>query len=289
MDDSTDEATETVVLTLEAPASDLAILGIARAKGIIEDNDLPIVTVVSAMMTENRVGVFTLMREGDLSVDLTINYRIKYSGTGTSAEGYLEFNDGSPTLEIRADRTARLTLLPLDDYTSEYVVGDPHRATVTVGDDVLPTVTVAPSATDSDMEGAPAVFTITRAGDLSEALDVFFTLEGGDDVPESQAPTSATIDAGETSGSVSLATVDDDVDEPDATLTLSEHASYELGTPSQASRTVEDNDMSSAAYANTASSPAMHAAVPRDIDVTSVAAPAEHRILVRATNAYGSS
>ncbi len=76
--------------------------------------------------------MFTLMREGDLSVDLTINYRFEYSGEGISTEGYLEFDADSPTLQIRTDRTMSLTLLPPDDYTSEYLVGDPRRATITV-------------------------------------------------------------------------------------------------------------------------------------------------------------
>ncbi len=107
----------------------------------------------------------------------------------------------------------------------------------------LPVVTAAESVADSATEeGTLVVFTVTRAGDSSEALDVFFTIEDNSGVLESQAPTSATIDADESS--VSLPILDDEVDEPNADVStvLQDSANYPLGTPSQAAVTARDND-----------------------------------------------
>ena len=123
-------------------------------------------------------------------------------------------------------------------------VSGPEHVTLTITDDDAPVVTVAADAA-TVTEGEDAAFTLTRAsGDLSGPLEVTFTIADPGTVLEREAPVSATIPADQTTVTVTVPTDDDQVDEPDAalTLTLDDGADYDLGTPSQATVTVRDND-----------------------------------------------
>ena len=121
----------------------------------------------------------------------------------------------------------------------------PIEATGRILDDdepVLPVVTVAPIG-DTVEEDGGAGFNLTRASeDLSEALEVFFTVEDPDGVLTSAAPTGATIEAGSTTAEVLM---DAEVDGADAALTLTpgrRRGAIGWGTPHTATQTVQDED-----------------------------------------------
>src|SRR5439155_1645047 len=110
-----------------------------------------------------------------------------------------------------------------------------------------PTVTV--SATDAQAaEQGPdrGTFTISRAGDTSSDLSVNYTLGGtaqnGRDYE--QLGNSVTIAAGASSTTVTVRPIDDGEIEGDesVTLTISESAAYNVGSLSNATLTIADND-----------------------------------------------
>ena len=101
-------------------------------------------------------------------------------------------------------------------------------------------------------EGSPAVFeaTLDRASDA--ALTVAVSVSGSDGVLAGTPPTSVAFAAGQTSATLSVATVDDRVVEADGavTATLVAGTGYTLGATTSADVTVTDDDV--AAFAVTA-------------------------------------
>ena len=108
----------------------------------------------------------------------------------------------------------------------------------------LPVVTFAADET-MVTEGEDAVFTLTRAqGDASRALVVSVQVTDADGVLASAAPMNVNFGAGAATATLRLGTDDDETDEPGATLTvtLADGAAHDLGAPSAATVTVQDND-----------------------------------------------
>ena len=263
VDDDTDGPEETVEVTLAAPDPALAVLGApSTASGRIQDDEgLPEVTVAAdaATVAEGADAVFTLTRaNGDASEALTVTLAVTDAGA-VLADAAADL----PTeVTFEADAaTAALSLATEDDAADEadtpvtltlqavqagagYSLGVPSTATVTVQDDDLPVVTVA-AAAEAVTEGADAVFTLTRAGVLTAALEVTVEVADADAVlADAALPTGVTFAAEAATATLALVTADDEADEPDAsvTLTLQAGAGYGLGDPSAATVTVEDDD-----------------------------------------------
>ncbi len=258
VDDATDEPDETVTLTLSGLTGQ-ASLGNATATGTIADNDLPLVTAASGGdVTEGADAEFTLTRASeDTGAALTVNFSVTGGGSALS-------NDAPTSATIPANATtATVSLATEDDETDEpdatltltltdgddYDLGADSAATLTVQDnddtinDELPVVTVTSGGNVT--EGESAEFTLTRGGeDTGAALTVTFSVTGGGSALSDDPPTSATIPANATTATVSLATEDDNTDEPNATLTLTlaDGDDYDLGSDSAATLTVADND-----------------------------------------------
>ena len=254
VDDDTDEAEETVEVTLVAPDPGLATPGASTATGTIEDNDLPVVTAAAdtATVTEGADAAFTLTRAGDLSVPLEVSFTVEDAG-GALAPGApagATFRVGAATAPVtlasaddRVDDADADVVLVLQADAAAWRAGSPSRATVTVQDDDLPVVTAA--AADAVAEGADAVFTLTRTeGDLSQALDVSLTVEAAAGVLTSTPPTSVTFQADAATATLRLGTQDDTAVGADATvtLTLADDTGYDPGDPLRATVTVRDND-----------------------------------------------
>ena len=264
VDDDADEPEETVAVTLTAPDPALATLGApSTASAAIADDDLPVVTVAAAPDTvaEGADAVFVLTRAGVVSEALAVTFTV------TDADRILVSNAPAGVTFAAGVATARVTLATRDDDVASeaddlvtltladgatWDLGAPSEAAVTVRDDDLPVVTVAAEA-DAVTEGADAVFTLTRTGEVSAALDVSIavTEPGADEfrilalvVP----PTGVRFGAGEAAVTLRLPTRDDLVDRPDGagavTVTLQADAAvYELGDPFAATVAVEDNDL----------------------------------------------
>ena len=175
-----------------------------------------------------------------------------------TAEAGTDYTAGSGSLTFGAGETSKTVPVsvagdnvdePDETFTVTLssAVGAPLAkavATGTIEDDDLPVVTVA-AAVATVTEGEEAEFELTRTGVLSEALEVSFTLEDESGVLASEEPaTSVTFEADAATARVSLATEDDLVAEPDASvvLTLTNGDAYDLGESSEAEVTVQDDD-----------------------------------------------
>ena len=263
--DATDEPDGSVTATVQtgtgytvgAPASDTVAL---------RDDDLPLpeVTVsTGSAVTEGGSATFTLTADPAPASSLSVSVTVATAGDyGVTA--------GAQTVSIPTTGSAVLTLPTTDDATDEpdgsvsvtveagngYTVGTPASSTVAVRDDDLPppVVTIAAKAA-SVAEGGDAVFTLTAdrapAAALTVKLAVSETGEGDHVAASDEGPATLVIAKGATEAVFSVATVNDDADEPDgsASVTVQPGEGYTVGAPASASVEVTDDDAPSAAPA----------------------------------------
>ena len=264
--DDTDEPDGSVTVTLNdgdgytvgAPASDTLS---------IEDDDLPppVVTVTAspAPVTEGADAVFTVSASRAPDADLAVTLEVADAPDSDFVAGG---DEGARTVTIPDGATSVVfTLATANDEADEpdgvvtvtvkdgdgYTVGTPASDTLSIEDDDLPPPAVSVAAkAGSVTEGGSAVFTLTadRApdADLTVTLSVAET-GGGDHVAAAdEGPATAVIAKGATEAAFSVATVDDDVDEPDGavTVTLKDGGGYTVPSPpgNAATVAVSDND-----------------------------------------------
>ena len=230
---------------------------------IRNDDPTPTLSVAApeSAVTEGGTLAFPLTLSNPGSEDIAVHYALTGSATAGAdyegaASGSVTFAPGErgssksialTTLDDMADEldeTVEVTLSLPDPDPGRVVLGT-ASATGTILDDDLQSVTVAPVAA-TIAEGAVAAFDVKRAGVSEEALTVSFTIGDEDGVlaPMDAPPGSAVFASDGDTVRVTLATDDDNVDEPDAalTLTLADGDDHDLGTPSAAAVTVQDND-----------------------------------------------
>src|SRR6185312_4950595 len=165
IDDSLAEGNETVVLTLSGSANYVVGTPASATVIIIDDEPpLPVVTITAsdATATENNpadTGIFTVSRTGSTVSSLGVSYTI-----GGSAVSGTDYQSLSGTVTIPAGQTtAPITVVPIDDSAvegnetvvvtlsgnSNYTVGTPGSATVTIVDNDVPagpSLVVAPGS-----------------------------------------------------------------------------------------------------------------------------------------------
>ena len=268
VDDAESEGTEAVVLTLAANAG--YAIGAPNADTVnIEDNDGPTVTIVATDPTATEAGTtpgtFTFTRTGPTTAALNVFYTI--GGAATNGVDY----PGIPGIVtiLPGDASVTLTITPIDDAAVEgdegvlltltpdaaYTVGAPSTATVTItDDDFTPTVTiVATDATATEAGPTSGTFTFTRSGaggSINAALNVFFTVGGAASNGTDYQGYSGvvTILPGDASLTLALTPIDDAAVEgtEDVLLTLTPDPTYTVGTPSNATINIIDDDAVSA-------------------------------------------
>ena len=182
-----------------------------------------------------------------------------------AASGEFGVTAGSQSVTIPTTGSATLTLATSDDEADEpdgsvtatvaagdgYTVGDPASGSVSIADDDLPPPAVSITAKSASVtEGGAAAFTLTadRApdADLTVTLSVAETGDGDHVAAADEGPATAVIAKGATEAIFSVATVDDDANEPDGsvTVTLKDGGGYTVPSPpgNAAAVTVSDND-----------------------------------------------
>src|SRR5262249_46678077 len=187
---------------------------------------------------------------------------VSYSLTGSTAAAadYQEALGGSVTFAAGQDRVT-LTVTPVDDSLPEgtetlvvtvtaggnYTPGGAASATLALldNDRVLGVAASTPTAAEGD-RAHPAVFTLTRQGDLTQPLTVAYQPGGtasADDYYEGLSG-SVTLDAGQASATLRLTPIDDAEFEGSetVTLTLLSRPGYTLGAAPSATVTLRDND-----------------------------------------------
>ena len=224
-----------------------------------DDAPLPGITVSAGdAVTEGGDAVFTVTASPAPASPLSVSVTV-------AAEGDYGIASGTRTVSIPTAGSFMLTLATTGDDADEpdgsasvtvnagdgYTVGDPASGTVAVRDDDLPPPAVSIAATAASVtEGGAAAFTLTadRApdADLTVTLSVAETGDGDHVAAADEGPATATIAKGATEALFSVATVDDDVDEPDGsvTVTLKDGGGYTVPSPpgNAATVTVSDDD-----------------------------------------------
>jgi hypothetical protein len=254
------EATETVVLTLQAGAAYL--LGEPNSATVtIADNDLPAVRITAADADASETGTdpgqFTVSRTGSTHVTLVVYYTV--SGTATNETDYAAVGN-SITLPAGAS-SGVLVINPVDDQDYErsetvtvtltadpgYILGSSKTATVTIADNDLPTVTVVASDTEASEAGAnKGQFTVSRTGVIGKSLRVRYSLSGtatnGTDYTRRSGV--VTIPARSVSATFTVSPKDDKIHEGDeiVVVTLTPDSSYVVGSPGEAALAIMDND-----------------------------------------------
>jgi V8-like Glu-specific endopeptidase len=217
----------------------------------------PVVTITANDSTATEAGPttgqFTITRTGETTSALAVYFSV--GGTATSASDYSSI--GTSVTIPAGSASATKTVTPINDTAAEgdetvvvtlsaneaYTVGSPSSATVTIAD--LPTITI--TANDSTAtEAGPTIgqFTITRSGETTSALTVYFSV-GGTATSASDYTsigTSVTIPAGLASATKTVTPINDTTAEGDETVvvTLSTNEAYTVGSPSSATVTITD-------------------------------------------------
>ena len=259
--DDADEPDGSVSVTV-ADGSGYTVGSAGSGTVAVRDDDapLPVVTLAAgAAVTEGGDAVFTLTASPAPAADLAVSVTV-------AADGDWGVTAGTQTVTIPTTGSATLTLATTDDAADEpdgsvtatvtdgsgYTVGASASGTVAVRDDDLPppVVTIAAKAGPVS-EGGDAVFTLTadRApdADLTVTLAVSETGDGDHVAAADEGPAAVTIPKDATEAAFIVATVNDAVDEPDtsATVTVQAGNDYTAGDPASASVEVKDDDVPS--------------------------------------------
>ncbi len=132
-----------------------------------------------------------------------------------------------------------------------YDIGSPKSATVKVNDDDVPPPEVSISAYSSSpiTEGQTATFVITVSPATAKAITIGLSVSDSGSFAAPGSTGAQTVAVAGGTNIYHVATVSDNVDEPDGTITVSVDAGsgYTPGSPSSATVTVQDNDPAPAA------------------------------------------
>ena len=294
VDDTEVDPSETIELTINSGTGYTIDGNLNAATLTIVDDDvaLPTVSIVAtdATATEEDAtdpGVFTISRTGEttgaLDVTLTLDgsvadaaanddYSLSVGGnavTVSNGQATITIPDGqaSVTLDVTAnaddDTVSEALKFDLDATAGTYTAdGTDNTATVTLADnDTTPTPpTVSIEVTDDTAtEGSTTdtgVFTISRTGDTTAALDVSFdiisstqdyqlviTNQANAGLNDARNELSLTIPSGESELTITLEALEDaDTDNETFTLDLVDSNNYEVGTNSSSTVNIIDND-----------------------------------------------
>ena len=258
--DDLDESDETlaIAITIGAGSADDLTLGDAAAVGtIVDDDDEVQVSVADASAGEGDGSiVFTVTLSRAFSQQVTVDW----SATADTATAGVDYTaPATPTtLTFSPQETAKtITVSLMDDAQDEAdetfhldlsnpigaAIGT-ARATGTIMDDDVPTVTISP-LTAEVIEGVPASFTVTRVNHRQIPLTVLVDVTETGEFLDGAAPTDVSFLADQDSVTLEVETDDDGTDEPDGSVTAMlrvDAANYRLGTPSSATVTVKDDE-----------------------------------------------
>ena len=272
-DDNIFEGTETAILTLATGAG--YILGTTTSATVnITDNDpQPTISINDVSVTEGNSGTtnatFTLTLSHPSSQPITVNYATA-DGTATTAD--LDYNAATVTVTFAPGETSKtVNVAVVGDIKSENPetftvnLSNATNATITkaqgvgtITNDDLPIITLA--ATDSDagetaigVTPNPGTFTLTRTGDLTQAITVNYTLSGSatNGTDYSSLPGTVNFAAGDSTAIVTVTPTDDNIFEGTETaiLTLTTGTGYALNLTTSAAVNIADNDLPSISLA----------------------------------------
>ena len=266
VNDQGDEPNSVVTAQVES-GTGYTVGSSSSASVTVEDNDIPPVgtpeVTISAgttPVTEGTAATFTITADPAPATALTVIVNVSETG---------EVISGTPssTVTIDADETtATLTVNTVNDQGDEpnsvvtaqvesgtgYTVGSSSSASVTVEDNDIPPVgtpeVTISAGTTPVTEGTAATFTITADPAPATALTVIVNVSENGDVITTGSPYFifvTTIEANETTVTLTVYTSDDQADEPNSVITaeVKTGTGYTVGSTSSASVTINDNDV----------------------------------------------
>ena len=266
IDDTADELTETVQLTLQASAAyDLG--NTTQASIDIIDNDTTVVTpevtikaLDDAAEASQVRGRFRISRTGATSGALVVSYTL--GGTADASDyrslpGTITIPDGKDDVVLRVipindnlveeDETVRVALQDGVDYD----LGNKDAATIRImdndlpGDDV-PTVKIRALEDASEQGESRGRFRISRVGDTASELTVQYSVAGTatSGVDYVSLPGTFTIPAGADNAVLRVNPIDDTQGEAteDIVVSLIDTTSYDLSNKDTATILLLDND-----------------------------------------------
>ncbi|WP_419837801.1 S8 family serine peptidase [Candidatus Poriferisodalis sp.] len=257
IDDGIDEADGSV--SAQVMPDDGYTVGTPSSASVsVFDNDdpIPVVSVTAGPpVSEGTGAVFTVSASPTPASALTVKVKVAESGDYGAATG-------TRTVTVPTGGSTSFTVATVDDNADEadgsitatlvdgagYTVGTPPSASVSVTDDDIlstpDTPAVSVSAGPGVTEGGGAVFTVTASPPPASALTVKVKVAESGDYGAATGTRTVTVPTGG-STSFTVATVDDNADEADGsiTATLVDGAGYTVGTPPSASVSVTDNDV----------------------------------------------
>ena len=261
VDDEADEADETFTLTLWN-AMNATLARDRTATGTIrDDDDEPALSVAAASATEGKAVAFTVTLSAASGKPVTVDWAVSLE-SGNTAE-IADFRTDSGRLIIDAGKTTgTVSVATTDDTTDEedeetftLTLLNPSNATLatdrtatgTILDNDDPPALSVEDASASEDEAVAFTVTLSAASSRQVTVDWAVSLEGNTaEIDDFTADSGAlTIDAGDTTGTVSVVPTDDTIDEEDEetfTLTLLNPSNATLATDRTATGTIYDND-----------------------------------------------
>jgi hypothetical protein len=264
--DGNAEGTETVTVTagtgtgytLADPAS--ATLEIRDDETV--DVNVSVADGVCKEQASPDAGSFRLTRSASSTSALTVNYTL--AGTATNGTDFT-LVAGSATIPAN-QMTVDIAITPTNDALAEgtesviltlaangaaYDMGDTRAQTIWIQDDESPSLTLtATDANAAEADGGstnPGLFTITASAAPASDLTVPYTVGGSalNGIDYARISGSAVIPTGQTSVTVPVDVVDDDLGEASETvqLTLGQVAGYNTATTGSVTVTVAASDL----------------------------------------------
>ena len=252
------EPAETFTLTLRAPQNAALGVGATSATGTITDDDgLPRLSVADVTTAEgDGAATFTVTLDGAVPRDVSVGYAV----TAGTATRHVDFSPVRGRLTIPAGNGAATIRVPITDdsldepaETFTLTLSAPRNAALgatsatgtIVDDDGPPHLSVA-DVTAAEGDSA-VMFTLTLDAASSNDVSVnYATVDGTATVGEDYTATSGTLTivAGETDASVSVPILDDSLDEPDETFTLTlSGAQNAVAPPGPVTATIVDDEV----------------------------------------------
>ena len=262
-DDTEVEITETLIATITAPSIGIVNATAGNASATIFDNDTAIITIVADTTTDEAVvnRSFILSTSNIVDSDVLINYTL--SGVATAPSDYTDVSAVIGTVTIPAGATSAMINLNVNDdnlvepnetiiavlnsvTNNTQVTADVTPATLTIvdNDEVLVSIT-ADADTDEAIVNRQFTISLAQAAAIDVAVDYTFTGTAtiADDYSD-LGTGSVSILAGQTTASVALNIVDDNLVEGSETIiaTISSSLSAVTITQAVATLSILDND-----------------------------------------------
>ncbi len=237
--DVIDEIDETIVVTVGSLTNAQVNPGFQNVTTtILDDDDPPVVSITpeNNAVVEGELVVYTLELSAASSLPVVVDLALG----GTAERNGVDYDEPTPSLQITipaGSMQATVSMQTIDDTLSEGVetivlgivgvsnatAGTPSQQTVLINDnDNLPVLTFSVDESSIPEDFGQAIFTATLSEATGQAvvidLDRLGTATEGVDYTISK--TQLTIPAGQLSASTIVATVQDNLDEPDETVLL---------------------------------------------------------------------